>query len=279
MPQAVDTSTPTTTPTPAIDVRNLSVGFDHSLVIDDLSLTIDPGETVAIQGANGSGKSTLVKAITGIVPATSGTIHLFGQPLGRRTDWSRIGYVPQRISATSGIPSTALEVVTSGLLYGRKVIAPRGAKDKALEALDLVGLAHRANQPVHELSGGQQQRVLIARGIVRSPDLLILDEPVAGVDRPSQEKFAATISHLRETGTTVVVVLHELGYLEDQLSRSIVLAHGRIIHDGPPAPPTGDHAHDDHDHVHPHGSPPEPGLDPHLRHIPEGPHSQRGPRR
>lgn len=254
---------PTTKPaspapkTAVVEITDLVVQFGPAVIVEELSLQVNQGEMVAIAGANGSGKSTLIRALTGVVPHTSGSIKLFGQPQGRKTPWARIGYVPQRVSAATGVPSTAAEVVASGLLAGNRIIPGRGARARALDALELVGLRHRANQPVHELSGGQQQRVLIARALVRKPDLLILDEPVAGVDQVSQQKFARTVATLRERGATVMVVLHEYGPLAELLTRTVVLSHGQVAYDGPPRSTVS--------HPHPHIDPLEPVLPSHLQ--------------
>ncbi|MDF2846867.1 MAG: metal transporter ATP-binding protein [Oerskovia sp.] len=152
------------------------------------------------------------------------------------------------------------EVVASGLLHGRRIRLPRGWRATAREALDRVGLADRAQSAVHELSGGQQQRVLIARALARSPELLILDEPVAGVDQPSQEAFAATLTELTRGGMTVLVVLHELGALAPLIQRCVVLRHGLVVHDGEPPHATAAHAGPDHEHLHPHGDDAERGT-------------------
>ncbi|NLF05031.1 MAG: ATP-binding cassette domain-containing protein, partial [Actinomycetales bacterium] len=148
--------------------------------------------------------------------------------------------------------ATASEVVQSGLLGRRRLRPGRGAAQRAATALEQVGLAAAVDRPVTELSGGQQQRVLIARALVREPDLLVLDEPVAGVDLPSQEAFAKTLAHLVEAGTTVVVVLHELGDLASLISRAVVLRGGHVVHDGAPPAPRHHHADPGHVHVHPH---------------------------
>ena len=221
----------------AIKVRDLRVVLGASLILEDVSLAVGGGESVALLGANGSGKSTLVKAVLGLVPMAGGGIEVLGIPITRRrrVPWERIGYVPQRIGAGSGVPATALEVVRSGLLGPRRPWADRGrtARRKAMDALDAVGLAHRAGDHVQVFSGGQAQRLLIARALVRSPELLILDEPLAGIDRASRESLAEILKGLRERGLTLVTVLHEMGELADVVERAILLQDGRLVADGP----------------------------------------------
>ena len=245
--------------TPAVRARGLRVALGGVTILHDVDLEVADGEVVALLGANGSGKSTLVRALIGVVPAERGEVALLGAALTgdgraarRAVPWERIGYVPQRVSAATGVPATALEVVTSGTLHGRRVLPPRDARPRALAALADVGLAEQAHRAVRELSGGQQQRVLIARALVRRPDLLLLDEPVAGVDLPSQQAFADALTRLAAAGTTVLVVLHELGALAPVIGRAVVLRHGRVVHDGAPPAGRGEHAGPDHDHVHPH---------------------------
>lgn len=235
-----------------LEVRDLRVDLGAHTVLHDVDLTVRAGEAVAVLGANGSGKSTLVRAVTGLIPVHSGTIELFGTPLGPNAPMHRVGYVPQRVSATSGVVATAVEVVQSGLLGKGRLRPGRDATRKAVEALESVGLGAAAHRPVTELSGGQQQRVLIARALVREPELLVLDEPVAGVDLPSQEAFARTLTRLVRAGTTVVVVLHELGDLAALVQRAVVLRGGHVAHDGAPPPAHRHHATPGHVHVHPH---------------------------
>jgi zinc transport system ATP-binding protein len=237
---------------PLVAARDVRVSLGGSEILRGIDLTVGQGEVVALLGANGSGKSTLVRGIVGVVPLSGGSVELFGAPLGPRVPWRRLGYVPQRVAASSGMPSTAAEVVSSGLLGGGRLRLPRDWRDRVVEALELVGLADRAGDSTAELSGGQQQRVLIARALVRRPDLLVLDEPVAGVDKPSQESFAATMSRLVGQGLTVLVVLHELGALAPVIGRAVVLRHGRVVHDGAPPRPATTHAGATHQHQHPH---------------------------
>jgi len=181
-----------------VDIRGAEVGYDERPVLRGVNLMVAQGEVVAILGANGSGKSTLIRAILGLVPLTAGTVSLFGSsgrgPRRRdlRGQWRRIGYVPQRLGASGGVPATVTEVVASGRLARRGLLRPLRARDRAAveAALDAVGLADRARDPVSSLSGGQQQRTLIARALAAEPELLILDEPTAGVDAASQAAFA-----------------------------------------------------------------------------------------
>lgn len=207
------------------------MGSTH--ILHQVSLTVERGESVALLGANGCGKSTLIKACLGLYPLAGGDVQLFGTSLSKRRQvpWMRVGYVPQRVSATAGVPATALEVVRSGLLGPGRPFASwgGGAKAQALEALAQVGLAKRANDHVQVFSGGQAQRVMIARALVRRPQLLFLDEPLAGVDRASRQGLADCLAQLREQGITLVTVLHEMGELAGLVDRTVTLADGRVV--------------------------------------------------
>ena len=236
----------------AIDARGVVVDLGGAPIVRGVDLTVGEGEVVALLGANGSGKSTLVRSLVGFVPLAAGSVHLLGAPLGRQVPWGEIGYVPQRVSAASGVPATATEVVLSGTLHGRRLRPPRDGRERARAALAAVGLEAHAGKAVRTLSGGQQQRVLIARALVRRPRVLLLDEPVAGVDVPSQQTFATALTGLAAAGTTVLVVLHELGTLAPLIRRAVVLRHGAVVHDGAPPRPAADHAAAEHEHVHPH---------------------------
>ncbi|MCG5443314.1 metal ABC transporter ATP-binding protein [Micromonospora sp. NIE79] len=239
---------------PVITVEHGVVGYDGRPVLRDISLTVTAGEVVAILGANGSGKSTLIRAVLGLVPISAGSVTLFDRPLRRFRQWARIGYVPQRLGAGGGVPATVREVVASGRLARRGVLRPPGRADRSAvdAALRAVGLADRAGDPVSTLSGGQQQRTLIARALAGQPELLVLDEPTAGVDAASQEAFAGALRDFVAEGGTVLLVAHELGPLRPVISRAVVVHEGRIAHDGAVPDPAGHHAEPDHDHVHPH---------------------------
>ncbi|MFB6817310.1 metal ABC transporter ATP-binding protein [Streptomyces sp. NPDC056347] len=247
--------TGSTTPEPVIALRGASATLGARRVLRGIDFTVHRGEVAALLGANGSGKSTAVRSVIGQVPLTDGSVELFGTPLRRFRQWARIGYVPQRTTASGGVPATIREVVTSGRLSRARLGLLRRADRAAVDrAIALVGLADRAGDPVEALSGGQHQRVLIARALAAEPELLIMDEPMAGVDLASQEILASTLREQVAAGTTVLLVLHELGPLEPLIDRAIVLRDGCVLHDGPPPKALGQHALPGHDHVHPHAA-------------------------
>ncbi|MFC7989179.1 metal ABC transporter ATP-binding protein [Streptomyces pilosus] len=242
-----------TTTEPVISLRDVRAELGARPVLRGIDLTVRRGEVVALLGANGSGKSTAVRAVIGQVPVTDGAIELFGTPRNRFRDWARVGYVPQRTTAAGGVPATVTEVVSSGRLSRTRFGLFRKADREAVRhALDLVGMTDRAKDSVDALSGGQHQRVLIARALAAAPELLIMDEPMAGVDLASQEVLAETLRAQVARGATVLLVLHELGPLEPLIDRAVVLRDGCVVHDGPPPEAVGQHALPGHDHVHPH---------------------------
>lgn len=220
-------------------------------VLRGINLAVRRGEVVAIMGSNGSGKSTLVRGALGLIPWGAGDVRLFETPLHDFRDWQRVGYVPQLMTATSGVPATVAEVVAAGRLSRRRLLLPmrsadRDAVRRALEAVDLLD---RRSDALSQLSGGQQHRVLIARALAVEPDLFVLDEPNAGVDHASQIALVSTLRPLVAAGATVVLVLHDLGPLEELIDRAVVLRDGRVVYDG--APPQDGSLHEFHTHHHP----------------------------
>ncbi|MEW2120182.1 metal ABC transporter ATP-binding protein [Streptomyces sp. NPDC005474] len=240
---------------PVISLRGVRAELGSRPVLRGIDLTVGRGEVVALLGANGSGKSTAIRTVIGQVPVSAGEIELFGVPRRRFTDWRRVGYVPQRTTAAGGVPATITEIVASGRLSRARFGVLRKADHEAVRrAIGLVGLADRAKDSVNALSGGQHQRVLIARALAAEPELLIMDEPMAGVDLASQEVLARTLREQVAAGVTVLLVLHELGPLEPLIDRAVVLRDGCVTHDGPPPQAVGQHALPGHDHVHPHAA-------------------------
>ena len=245
---------------PAVAITGGSVALGGRPVLRGIDLSVAPGDFVALMGANGSGKSTLVRALVGLRPLVGGEVRLFGTPLDDYDDWRRIGYVPQRATAGSGIPASVWEIVAAGRLTRRKLLRPLSKADRAAidDALEVVGLADRRRDAVSNLSGGQQQRVLIARALAGAPELFFLDEPTAGVDLPNQQVLAATLGRLKDRGATVVLVAHELGPLAPLVDRAVVLRDGRVAYDGPPLRDHEVHEPwfaEPHTHHHHHGRP------------------------
>ncbi len=240
-------------PTAPVSFHDLEVGYGAAPILHGIGATIDAGTCVAITGGNGSGKSTLMKALLGLTPHQKGTIRLFGTVLSSgpgpdpRVPWRRIGYVPQRNTIGGGVGSTVREVVETGLLGPRTWWLSRGSKEQVSRALDQVGLLSRSEDIFQVLSGGQQQRTLIARALVRNPDLLLLDEPLTGLDRHNREVLARVISAEKDAGHTSLIVLHELGELAPLIDREIHISLGHIASDGPHRP-LGTEAHSDYHH-------------------------------
>ncbi len=243
--------------TPPVDLVDGAVAIAGRPILRGIDLRVEAGEFVALLGANGSGKSTLVRALTGLRPLAQGELTLFGTPFDRFRDWQRVGFVPQRSGAGSGVPASVWEVVSSGRLTHRRLLRPLRAADRRAvdDAIALLGLTDRVRDGVSTLSGGQQQRVLIARALAGDPDLFFLDEPTAGVDLPQQQVLADTLATLKARGATIVLVAHELGPLAPLVDRTVVMRDGRIAYDG--APLAEQAVHDHHHH-------PVPGHD----HVP-----------
>lgn len=253
---------------PVVRMRGASVGYGDRPAIRDVDFTLATGEVVALLGPNGAGKSTLVRGILGLAPMMGGSLELFGVPAAHFHDRYRLGYVPQRHTIGGGVPSTVREVVSSGRLSRKRPFVRMNARDREVvaAAIETVGLAERADVNVATLSGGQQRRVLIARALAAEPDVLVLDEPTAGVDSANQEILAATLRHLVEAGRTLLLVAHELGPLEPLIGRVVVMRDGHIRYDGPPVP-GGEGAYhrnhvqvSDHHHHEDVSDPPAGGL-------------------
>jgi zinc transport system ATP-binding protein len=238
---------------PVAEIRDGAVELGGRPILRGIDVSVRRGEVLAVLGANGSGKSTLVRTMMGLVPTVRGQVRLFDVPRQDFHDWHRIGFVPQRVTAASGVPASVREVVASGRLSRRRPFLPprRADRDAVEDAIAAVGLTGKARDGVATLSGGQQQRVLIARALASVPDLLVLDEPTAGVDVSSQQALADTLRTLVLRGVTIVLVAHELGPLGGLVDRTLVMRDGRVAYDGPPIDVFTDA---DPFHVH-HGEP------------------------
>ena len=225
-------------PVTVAEAERLSFSYGSTPILDGIDLAIEQGEFVALIGANGSGKSTLLRLLLGLARPGAGAVRLFGVDPGHLRERWRIGYVPQRAVLSSSLPATVEEVVASGRLARRgwRGRLRREDREEVDHALESVALSERRRDPAGSLSGGQQQRALIAKALVSRPELLILDEPVAGVDLDSQARFRDSLVHLvNDHGAAVLLVSHELGAVADDLDRVVLLRHGEITFDGAPA--------------------------------------------
>ena len=249
-----DVTTPThdhAAAAPVIAVRDLEVRLGGTAVLRAVDLTVGPGEIVALLGGNGSGKTTLLRALLRLTAHHAGTIELFGVPQARFTGWPRLGYVPQRASIALHA-TTLTEIVQTGRLARRHgavsglvpFLHRRADAAIVTGALRQVDLHDQAKEPFIHLSGGQQQRALLARALAQEPDVLILDEPLAGVDLAHQATIHDTLARFRDGGGAVLVVLHETDVLAPLIDRAVVLGDGRVIADGPLPPPHPHHGHE-----------------------------------
>lgn len=220
-----------------ITVDGVSFSYGHHDVLDCVSFEVQAGEFVALAGPNGSGKSTLLRILLGLARAAKGNVRILGAEPRELSDRWRIGYVAQRVEIASDFPATVREVVSAGRVARRGWWRRRNAADAEAEgnAMEAVGVADLADRPLAELSSGQQQRVMIAKALASGPELLILDEPIAGVDAESQRLFRDTLVDLsRQRGAAVLLVSHEFGAVAEDLDRLMVLKRGQIVFDGPP---------------------------------------------
>lgn len=207
--------------TPVIELQGVSYKYGDRYAVSDINLTVREGEFLGIIGANGAGKSTTLKLMIGLLRPTHGKVSLFGQPLSHFRDWNKIGYISQKASSfNTQFPATVREVVETGLVGQKGIWWFKRADNnrKVLEALDLVGMLDYKDRRIGELSGGQQQRVFIARAIVKDPRLLLLDEPVEGVDVEAQAQFYELLEKLnKEHGLTLVMVSHDIGTISKKV--------------------------------------------------------------
>lgn len=203
---------------PVFATQNLSVGYGKHILVKNLNLTVEAGDFIAIVGSNGSGKSTLVKTILGLIPKLSGKIEFFDEikhPHGTKTSHQlpKIGYLPQETHVDSNFPATVREIVLSGTLssLGFKPFYSQPVKTLVKDVTKLLKIDHLINKSFSELSGGQRQKVLLARALVATDFLLILDEPSNNLDHNSRKDFYATLKKLNaEHNLTILMITHDL---------------------------------------------------------------------
>jgi len=244
-------------PEPAIQFENVSFSYGRSPVLERVDLEIEANEFVCMIGPNGGGKTTLLKLALGLLEPNSGRVRVFGrEPEEAR---ARIGYVPQHARFDPRFPIGVLEVVLMGRLGRSGVLGRTSHHDReiARESLRSVFLDQREKETFANLSGGQKQRVLIARALASEPDLLLLDEPTAGLDMHVEEQFTQLLNRLNHR-MAIVTVSHDLGFVSEQ-TRNVVCVNRTVrVHHAKDLTPEmlddmyGGHVRVvDHDHNHP----------------------------
>jgi len=209
--------------TPAISVRNLTVRYRETEALNGVGFDLPEHALAAIIGPNGAGKSTLLKAMLGFIPAVSGEVRFFGQPLAAAR--REIAYVPQRAEIDWDFPIDVLQTVLLGRLAHLPFWRRPGKAERklALDALEAVGMQAFVDRPIRALSGGQQQRVFLARALVQEARLYLFDEPFAGVDATTEQAIAQVFRQLRDEGATVVSVHHDLSTVDEYFDHAILL--------------------------------------------------------
>jgi ABC-type Mn2+/Zn2+ transport system ATPase subunit len=216
---------------PALEICGLSVSYGEGLALDGVSCALREGEQVAVVGPNGAGKSSLFKAIVGLLRPSAGSIRHFA---AERAEPSSVAYVPQRSQVDWRFPVSVADVVMMGRAGRVGLFRRPGPRDRALvaEALDLVRMTPLARRQISELSGGQQQRVFLARALAQQARLLLMDEPLTGLDARSQDEILQIMEDLRPRKVTVLTALHDLQLAARHFDR-VMLLNRRLIGFGP----------------------------------------------
>ena len=219
--------------TPIVELKGVSCGYDRQEVLTDVTLRIMPGDFVGLLGPSGSGKTTLLRAVLGAVDIFQGEVLVDGVSTTQRRP--RAGYVPQLETIDWNFPVTVQEAV----MMGRTTDSPlfpwykRKDRDLAREMMERLGILHLARRHIRELSGGQQQRVFLARALISSPRLLLLDEPTSGVDIKTRDDVMHLLHELNHQGITIIMTTHEINAVAVHLPWLVCLS-GRVLAEGPP---------------------------------------------
>ena len=219
---------------PIVEIKAVTCGYEKQRVLTDVSLTIMPGDFVGLLGPSGSGKTTLLRTVLGAVDLYEGEVLVNGVATTKKRP--RIGYVPQLETIDWNFPVTVQEVVMMGRTMENKIFPwyRKEEKDLAAEMMGRLGILDLADRHIRELSGGQQQRVFLARALISSPQLLLLDEPTSGVDIKTRDDVMHLLHDLNHDGVTIIITTHEINAVAVHLPWIVCLA-GRILAEGPPS--------------------------------------------
>ncbi|QYJ14383.1 Manganese transport system ATP-binding protein MntB [Rubrobacter xylanophilus DSM 9941] len=219
----------------ALEIRDLTVVYGGRPAIEGAELELPRGAMLGVVGPNGGGKSTLLRAVLGMAPVVRGEVRVLGRRLDRRAR-RLIGYVPQREDVDWDFPVSAFDVVMMGRVPSMGLLRRPSELDRELvwKALEVVGMDGLAGKRIGEFSGGQQQRIFLARALAQEAEILLLDEPVSGVDAPSQHEIFDLLRGLQERGRTIVVTTHDLSCVAERFDLALLL-NRRVVAYGPPA--------------------------------------------
>ena len=219
---------------PIVEINSVTCGYEKQRVLTDVSLHIMAGDFVGLLGPSGSGKTTLLRTVLGAVDIYEGEVLVSGVATSKKRP--RVGYVPQLETIDWNFPVTVQEVVMMGRTMENRLFPwyRKEEKDLAAEMMDRLGILGLANRHIRELSGGQQQRVFLARALISSPQLLLLDEPTSGVDIKTRDDVMHLLHDLNHDGVTIIITTHEINAVAVHLPWIVCLA-GRILAEGPPS--------------------------------------------
>lgn len=209
-----------------IEVEDVSLGYDGDSILDGLSFSVEKGDYLCIVGENGTGKSTLIKTLLGLIAPLKGTVK-YSDGLRK----SEIGYLPQQSAIQRDFPSSVMEVVLSGSLNRRKRLFgyPAEEKERAAEILNRLGMENYGKSSYQELSGGQQQRVLLSRALMATEKLLLLDEPVTGLDVKASSELYSIVMDLNRSGISIIMVTHDIHPALNDARTILHLSHKRYF--------------------------------------------------
>ena len=218
--------------TATISADHLCVGYGKHPVVEGVMLDMHPGELLVLIGTNGSGKSTLLKTLAGLIHPVHGDLHVLGEPAGQLP--TRVAYLPQHPVSSHTLPLQVRNVVTMGRFAHLGLFKRTSSSDRDIvsSAMQRTGIDAQANKPIRDLSGGQQQRTHLAQVLAREAEILLLDEPTAGLDINGRKLVAELIAAERARGVTVVMATHELADAEQ--ATAVMLLAQRVVSMGPP---------------------------------------------
>ncbi len=209
--------------TPILEAENLGVNRNGTPVIEGANFSITKGDYIGVVGPNGGGKTTLLSAILNFLPTVTGSIRLFGVDISKFSAWEKVAYISQHATSfEEQFPLTVRELVSLGCIKKGKLGRQFTREDwkNVDENLEFMGLSDVANRRIGQLSGGQKQRMFVAKALTHNPELILLDEPIVGVDSNAQEKFYKKLSDLNiERQTTILIVTHDLATVFCRMSK------------------------------------------------------------